>query len=215
MAAQLGVYSALVLDNRDPEGLARVRVRVSGLDGETGAGLWARVSTLMAGRNCGTWFMPAVGDEVLVAFEGGDARTPCVLGALWSANARPPETGDMTTVTEMIRSRNGLTLRILDDAGKGSVIVETAAGQRITLEDGTSSVRVEDGNGNSVTLASSGVTINASASVTISAAAVDVNAGTATINAGMARFSGVVQCDTLVCNSVISASYSPGAGNLQ
>ena len=35
-----------------------------------------------------------------------------------------------------------------------------------------------------------------------------------TVNAGMAKFSGVVQCDTLMSNSVISASYSPGAGNV-
>jgi hypothetical protein len=30
----------------------------------------------------------------------------------------------------------------------------------------------------------------------------------------MSKFSGVVQCDTLISNSVISASYTPGAGNI-
>jgi hypothetical protein len=35
------------------------------------------------------------------------------------------------------------------------------------------------------------------------------------VDAGMARFSGVVQCDTLIANSVVSSSYTPGAGNLQ
>jgi hypothetical protein len=62
-------------------------------------------------------------------------------------------------------------------------------------------------------LAASGVAVNASAKVTINASAVDVNAGFVTVNAGMARFNGVVQCDTLISNSVVSASYTPGAGN--
>jgi hypothetical protein len=35
-----------------------------------------------------------------------------------------------------------------------------------------------------------------------------------TINTAMSRFNGVVQCDTLISNSVVSASYSPGVGNI-
>jgi hypothetical protein len=34
------------------------------------------------------------------------------------------------------------------------------------------------------------------------------------VNAGMSKFSGVVQCDTLIANSVVSTSYTPGAGNI-
>jgi hypothetical protein len=34
------------------------------------------------------------------------------------------------------------------------------------------------------------------------------------VNAGMSTFSGVVQCDTLISNTVISATYTPGAGNI-
>ena len=82
---------SVVFDNRDPKGLARVRVRVSGLADTTGTrDLWARIATLMAGPNRGTWFLPEVGDEVLVAFERGDARVPYVVGAVWNGSARPP-----------------------------------------------------------------------------------------------------------------------------
>ena len=77
MATLQGVYTASVLDNRDPEGLARVFVRVPGV---TDAGVWARLATMMAGRNRGTLFIPEVGDEVLVAFERGDQRSPYVIG---------------------------------------------------------------------------------------------------------------------------------------
>jgi hypothetical protein len=72
----------------------------------------------------------------------------------------------------------------------------------------------EDSNGNSIKMETAGVTVTASAKVTINASTVEVSAGMVTVNAGMSRFSGVVQCDTLISNSVISASYTPGAGNI-
>jgi hypothetical protein len=93
-------------------------------------------------------------------------------------------------------------------------VIETAAGQRVTLEDSPGSVRVEDTNGNAIMLEPSGITIRASAKVTVTASQVELTSGMVTVTAGMSRFSGVVQCDTLMANSVISASYSPGAGNI-
>lgn len=209
MATLQGVYSASVLDNRDREGQARVMVRVPGV-AETG--IWARLATMMAGRDRGTLFVPDVGDEVLIAFEHGDARSPYVLGSLWNGKDKPPQSSGDVASTKMIRSRSGVTLRIDDKAS--SLVIETTAGQRITLQDGPGTVRVEDQNGNSVTLATSGVTIHANATVTVSGAQVEVNASMVRVNAGMSQFSGVVQCDTLIANSVAASSYTPGAGNI-
>ncbi len=135
-----------------------------------------------------------------------------MIGALWNAKARPP--AESPADVKLIRSRNGITLRIRDDRNNNALILETPGGQRITLQDNPGSVRVEDANGNSVMLSASGMTVNASAAVTVNASRVEVSAGLLTVNAGMSRFSGVVQCDTMISNSVISASYSPGAGNV-
>ena len=212
MATLNGVYSASVVDNRDPDGLGRVLVRVSAPTDGLAGDLWARVATMMAGRNRGTWFVPEVGDEVLVAFERGEAKEAYVIGALWNAKARPP--AESPADVKLIRSRNGITLRIRDDRNNNALVLETPGGQRITLQDNPGSVRVEDANGNSVMLSASGMTVNASATVTVNASRVEVSAGLLTVNAGMSRFSGVVQCDTMISNSVISASYSPGAGNI-
>ncbi len=209
MATLQGVYTASVLDNRDREDLARVFVRVPGV---ADAGIWARVATMMAGRNRGTMFVPDVGDEVLVAFERGDMRHPYVIGALWNGKDKPPVSSADAATTRMIRSRSGVTFRIDDKAT--SLVIETPGGQRIALQDGPGTVRIEDENGNSVTLATSGITVNASAKVTVNASMVEVSAGMITVNAGMSKFSGVVQCDTLIANSVAAASYTPGAGNI-
>jgi uncharacterized protein involved in type VI secretion and phage assembly len=206
MATLQGVYTASVVDNRDREGLARVMVRVPGV-AETG--IWARLATMMAGRDRGTLFIPDVGDEVLVAFEHGDPRTPYVIGSLWNGQSKPP-VADAST--KLIRSRSGVTLRIDDKAS--SLVIETAAGQRITLQDGPGTVRVEDQNGNSVTLATNGVTVTASGKVAVNASAVELSANMVTVNAGTSQFNGTVKCDTIIANSVVGTSYTPGAGNI-
>ena len=159
-----GVYVARVVDVSDPENLGRVRVKTSL---ESGVEAWARVATLFAGDGRGSWFVPEIDAEVVVAFEAGDPRRPIVVGSLWKAGDRPPE-----------------------------------------------SIRVADSNSNSVTFETSGVTVTAAAKVTVQASQVAISAALVTVEAGMAKFSGVVQADTVITNSVVSASYTPGAGNI-
>jgi uncharacterized protein involved in type VI secretion and phage assembly len=211
-----GVYPAVVIANVDPANGGRVQVRLPQLGGP-GHGsyeAWARVATLMAGDNSGTWFIPDVQDEVLVAFEGGDMTRPCVLGSMWNRNHSPPETMAAGNDRKVLRSRSGVKITLDDRNGQQGFIVETPGGQRILLRDAPGSVEITDGNGNSVKLDPNGLTVNVAAKVTLHAAAVEVNAGVVTVNAGMSNFSGVVKCDTLISNSVVSASYTPGAGNV-
>ena len=216
MALMNGVSVATVVDNRDSDGLGRVGIRVAEKPKRGGKGevTWARIATLMAGRGRGTWFIPEVGDEVLVAFEAGDPKKPYVLGALWNVRNPPPAKMESTNALKLIRSRNGLTLSIEDSDGEESVSIATAGGQQLTLRDGPGAVVIKDSNGNSIELGTNGVRITAAAGVFVAASKVEVSAGMVTVNAGMSKFSGVVQCDTLISNSVVSASYSPGAGNV-
>ena len=190
-----GAYTATVIDNCDSEGLARVLVRVPALR-ETSNGVWARLATLMAGEDSGTLFLPDVGDEVLVVFVQGDLRAPCVIGALWNKTAPPPAVADTPASVLQVRARNGVTLRITDDRDNNSLIVETPGGQRIALRDNPGTVQIEDGNGNAVSLSSTGVKVLAASKVEISAGVVDVDAGLLTVQAGLTRFEGVVRCDT-------------------
>jgi uncharacterized protein involved in type VI secretion and phage assembly len=211
-----GVFPAVVIDNVDPKNLGRIQVQLPQMDesGQRGSKVWARMATLMAGKNRGTWFIPDVNDEVLVAFEAGDVRRPYVIGSMWNGTSSPPETMDTNNNKKLLRSRNGVTITLDDESGQERFIVETPGGQKITLKDGPGSIEMMDSNGNSVKLEASGIVVNASAKVTINASMVEISSGMVTVNSGMSRFSGVVQCDTLISNSVISASYTPGAGNI-
>jgi hypothetical protein len=115
---------------------------------------------------------------------------------------------------KVLRSRNGVKVTLDDTSGQEKLILETPGGQKLTLKDGPGSVEIVDSNGNSIKLETAGITITAAAKVTINASQVAVSAGMVTVDAGMSKFSGVVQCDTLISNSVVSASYTPGAGNI-
>jgi uncharacterized protein involved in type VI secretion and phage assembly len=213
-----GVYAALVTDIVDPDGQGRVRVRLpwSPDNGNSAYEAWARLATMMAGDDRGSWFVPDVNDEVLVAFEAGDPRRPYVVGALWNGQDAPPETmdGAGNNDTKTLRSRNGVQITLDDTDGQESLKLETPGGQTVTLKDGPGAIEIVDSNGNSVKLETSGITVNASAKVTINASTVEISSGMVTVNAGMSKFSGVVQADTVITNSVISASYTPGAGNI-
>ena len=213
-----GVYPALVSDIKDPDSQGRVQITLPWAP-DTGSGryeAWARLATLMGGNNRGSWFIPDVDDEVLVVFEGGDPCRPYVIGGLWNGSDTPPDSmdGAGNNYRKLIRSRNGVKVTLDDTDGQEKFIAETPGGQKITLKDGPGTVEIVDSNGNSVKLEASGITVTASAKVTINASTVEVSASMVTVNAGMSKFSGVVQCDTMISNSVISASYTPGAGNI-
>jgi len=213
-----GAFPALVTDIVDPEGLGRVMIALPWSPDTAGARYetWARLATFMAGNNRGSWFIPDVDDEVLIVFEGGDPRRPYVIGSLWNGKDKPPESMDGAgkNFKKVLRSRNGVKLTMDDTDGREQFILETPGGQKLTLKDGPGAVEIVDSNGNSIKMEASGITITASAKVTINASQVAVSAGMVTVDAAMSKFSGVVQCDTMISNSVISASYTPGAGNI-
>jgi uncharacterized protein involved in type VI secretion and phage assembly len=216
MKEHSGVYPAIVVDNVDPANSGRVKVRLPQVlvAGEGGHEAWARIVTLMAGAKRGTWFIPDVGDEVVVAFEHGDLNCPYVLGCLWNSANPPPETMDANNNKKLVRSRNGVQITLDDQGGRESIIIETPGGQKLTLEDGPGAVVLTDSNGNSVELRTDGITVNAPSTVILNASTVEINAGVVSVNATISKFSGVVQCDTLISNSVVSQSYTPGAGNI-
>lgn len=213
-----GLYPALVTDVRDPDSQGRVKVMLPWAPDPQGGRYeaWARLATLMAGNGRGSWFVPDVNDEVLVGFEAGDPRRPYVVGMLWNGSDRPPESmdGDGKNARKVLRSRNGVKITLDDADGRELLKLETPGGQSLTLKDGPGAVEIVDSNGNSIKLETSGITITAAAKVTVNASQVAVTAGMVTVDSAMSKFSGVVQCDVLISNSVVSASYTPGAGNI-
>jgi len=212
-----GGYLAEVVDLSDPDNLARVKIRLlnfDGVDGHDGP-VWARVASAFAGNNRGAFLIPDVGDEVLVTFVNGDPRYPIVLGGLWNGSDTAPESiSGGRNLRKIIRSKNGVKVTLEDQDGQEQCILETPGMQKVTLKDGPGQITIEDSNGNSIKLESSGVTITGAAKVTVNASQVAVSAGMVQVDAGISKFSGVVQCDTLIATTVVATTYTPGAGNV-
>jgi len=123
--------------------LARLRVQLPWL-GEEVVSAWAPIATPLTGGSRGMYFLPEVGDEVLVAFEHGDFDHPFVLGFLWNGVDMPPEDDKNLRV---ILTPGGHTLRFEDTDGAKKIRIETADGRRITMDDapGAGKIHIESG----------------------------------------------------------------------
>lgn len=208
-----------VVDVADPENIGRVRVRVVSADGvgEQDGTVWARVATPFAGPDYGAYFLPDVGDQVLLCFLHGDPRYPVVVGSLWHGNASPPEQPggagnriDRWTMT----GKAGTRIAMVEENGSSKIELKTAHGVRGEWTDsGGGAVKVVAGPA-TITVNSSGVKIETPATVSVKASAVQVEAPTVSVKAAISTFQGIVQCDVLQATTVIGTTYTPGVGNI-
>ena len=146
-----GVYPGIVVNNRDPDGLGRLLVRMPTLFLDPGRDTlaWARVALPYAGPGYGMWLPPQIDDEVLVAFEAGDLERPWVIGRAWNGLDLPPKDG--TTLGDkglLIRTPAGYRI-LIDEAGQ-VVRVDHPSGMALVIEAGVA--RLEDGSGGKVEL---------------------------------------------------------------
>lgn len=209
--AQLGV----VTDVADPERRGRVKVRMHSLDPEGNALLWARVAVAFAGDNYGAFSIPDVGEEVLIVFTNGDVNFPVVIGSLWTGATEAPEEISGATVDRWtITGKAGTRIAIVEETAGPKVEIETPNGAKLTLTDQSAGeIELEVGS-NRITMGSAGVAVETASEFSVRASSISLSAGTVSVDCGMATFSNLVSCSTLNATSVISSSYTPGAGNI-
>lgn len=118
---KIGLVVGVVTNNKDPDGLGRVRVKLPALSDEVDSH-WARVAMVGAGSGRGMVVLPQIDDEVLVGFEQGDLRKPFVLGGLWNSKTKPPVANDILLGSaskvvqwSMVTGGHSLVLRGADD----------------------------------------------------------------------------------------------------
>ena len=177
-----GVVIGVVTNNTDPESLGRVKLKFPWRDASDES-YWARVATLMAGNDRGTYFLPEVGDEVLVSFDHGDITQPYVIGALWNGKDKPPEkNSDGKNNTRMIKSKSGHKIIFNDEQGKEKVDITTKAGNQITLDDsaGNEKILIKDKTGsNSIVIdsAQNSISLSSNMKISIQAQIIEIKAG--------------------------------------
>jgi phage baseplate assembly protein V len=170
-----GVAFAIVTNNQDPEGMARVKVDLPWLGDQAGSD-WARVVTPMAGRQRGLYFLPEVGDEVLVAFEQGSPAAPYVLGGLWNGKDKPPESNsDGKNDRRTIKSRSGHVIRLTDTKGQEQIeIIDSSGNNSIVISTKDNTVTVS-ASGDITVKAGGKLTLQAESDLTIKGQTVNIN----------------------------------------
>lgn len=205
-----GVYPAIVTDIVDEKNLGRIQVRFPwlGAEGDADARAWATLLTPYADDDQGFMVLPAVGTQVVVAFEAGDLRRPYIVGSCWNGRQALPAPPAEPNDKRLIKTRSGSVLEFDDASGAEKVTISMKNGNRLVLDAGAQEVTLAHQNGCMITFNAAGqVTITANATVEIRAPALNVHANTST-------FDGIINCKTVICNAAaVSPTYTQGAGN--
>ncbi len=138
-----GAVVGLVTNNQDPDGMGRVKVKFPWLSDQDESH-WARITSLMAGKERGLYFLPEVDDEVLVIFEQGDVRFPYVIGALWNGKDKPPaKNDDGKNNVRLIKSRSGHVIRLNDEDGKETIeIIDKTEKNKIVIDTSENTIAI-------------------------------------------------------------------------
>lgn len=139
-----GVYIGVVTNNKDPLNLGRVKVRYPWLDDEIESN-WARLATFYAGKGRGSYFVPEVGDEVMLVFELGDMNQPFVIGSLWNGKDELPEPGhpDGKDNHKVIETRSGHKVTFDDTSGAEQIsIVDSSKNNRFVIDSAKDTISI-------------------------------------------------------------------------
>jgi Rhs element Vgr protein len=160
---QIGVVKKL---DEDPEAQYKVQVELPLTQAET-AGVWARLATHYGSDGVGSFFIPEIGDEVVLGFLNSDPSHPLILGSLYSSKRKPPYELTAENNTKAVVTRGKLRIEFDDD--KKVVTVTTPGNNKIVLSDDGKSILLQDQNSNKVTLDESGITLDSPKDIALKA----------------------------------------------
>ncbi|MCC6459599.1 MAG: type VI secretion system tip protein VgrG [Saprospiraceae bacterium] len=149
-----GLYIGVVKKiHEDPDGDTRIQVDIPVL--EQSSGIWARYASPYASKEAGIFFLPEIGDEVILGFLNNDPSYPMILGNLYSKKQKSPYAPDDKNSTKAIVTKNKLKVIFMDD--KKNIVIETPAGNTIKLQDEDGKIIIQDKNKNLIEMSSAGI----------------------------------------------------------
>jgi Rhs element Vgr protein len=160
---QIGVVTKL---ENDPKGESRVQVNLPVLQAENQA-VWARLMQYHASSSFGAFYLPEIGDEVVVGYFNNDPSSPVVLGSLYSSSRAPPYAMKDANNTKALVSRKKAKIEI--DEEKVVITITTPANNKVVISDDDKSILLSDQNGNTAKLSPSGIALDSPFDITLTA----------------------------------------------
>ena len=133
----------IVIENADPNGLGRIKVQFNWQKPHGTTTPWVKINTPYAGAEKGFYFIPEIGEEVLVGFEGNNPEKPFVLSAGYNAN-NTSSFANADNNIKAIKTRSGHLIELNDADGA----------ETITIRDKNENVFQIDTANNSITIVS-------------------------------------------------------------
>ncbi len=140
-----GVLLGEVKENWDSEHPGMVKVKLLlGME-EKDELDWIPVASPYAGNGYGAYFLPEIGDQVIVAFYMGQSQSPYVIGSLYNeTNLLPPGAADENNTAKILYTKGGSCIVISDEAGKEKITIKTKAEHTIELDDENQKLSMHD-----------------------------------------------------------------------
>jgi Rhs element Vgr protein len=171
----LHIGKVMKLDG-DPSGNHKVQVEMPILNGANNK-VWARLSHFWAGNAYGAFFIPDVGDEVVLGFFNNDPCQAVILGSLYSNKRKPPCELTKENNIRAMQTKSGIKMTF--DEEKKSFTVETPGKNTLTVSDDAKGIALTDENDNKIVMNNSGITIESAKDLTLKAKMnVVIDAGT-------------------------------------
>jgi Rhs element Vgr protein len=169
-----GLHTGVVAQlEKDPAGEDRILIKIPMVNLKD-EGVWARVATLDAGKNRGSFFRPDVGDEVIVGFINNDPRQAIVLGMLNSSKLPAPMQPKDNDNKEKGFFFSPSKMKILFNEEEKSMVFETSKGNKMTISEKAEGIALQDQNGNKLILNKDGITLESSKNLVLKAAKGDI-----------------------------------------
>ncbi|WP_296150686.1 type VI secretion system tip protein VgrG [uncultured Flavobacterium sp.] len=153
----------------DPDSQYRILVDIPLFDANA-EGIWARLSNFYSSAGAGAFFLPEVGDEVILGFLNEDPRFPVVLGSLYSSPKIKPFAGlvpDEKNSKKAIVSKSGISVEF-DDENK-TWTVATPNKNTIIISDKDKQILIKDENQNTIKMSDKGIDLASPKSINITA----------------------------------------------
>jgi len=165
-----GIFNGTVKKiDSDPDSQYRILVTVPLFD-TSGEGIWARLTNFYSTNGAGVFFLPEVGDEVIIGFLNEDPRYPVILGSLYSSSKLKPYEGLTPNEKNSIKaivSKSKIAIEFDDE----NVVwtLSTPNKNTIIVSDKDKQISIKDQNDNSIIMSSSGITIKSAKDINIEA----------------------------------------------
>lgn len=127
-----------VVENADPLGLGRVRVQMMWQEAGSEKTPWIRLLQPHSGSGKGFYFIPEIGEEVLVGFQGGNAEKPYVIGTQYNGKEKSGY-ADKENSIKAVHTRSGHKLVFTEDE---SILITDKSGNEILLDTKGSNITI-------------------------------------------------------------------------